>query len=91
MPRAIGIDLGTSRCVAAIIEAGQPTVIANAEGSRITPSASTAATSPPGIAPAARGVPQIEVTFDIDANGIVRVSARDLSTGNQKEVRITGT
>ena len=44
-----------------------------------------------GIASAARGVPQIEVTFDIDANGMVSVSGKDLSTGNQKEVRITGT
>ena len=35
-----------------------------------------------GIAPAPRGVPQIEVTFDIDANGIVKVSAKDLGTGN---------
>ena len=44
-----------------------------------------------GIAPAPRGAPQIEVTFDIDANAMVSVSARDLGTGNQKEVRITGT
>ncbi|MDO4544017.1 MAG: molecular chaperone DnaK [Clostridia bacterium] len=42
-----------------------------------------------GIAPAPRGVPQIEVTFDIDANGIVHVSAKDLGTGNQQEVTIT--
>jgi molecular chaperone DnaK len=43
-----------------------------------------------GIAPAARGAAQIEVTFDIDANGMVSVSAKDLSTGNQHDVRITG-
>ena len=42
-----------------------------------------------GIAPAPRGVPQIEVTFDIDANGIVHVSAKDLGTGNQQQVTIT--
>jgi molecular chaperone DnaK len=43
-----------------------------------------------GIAPAPRGVPQIEVTFDIDANGIVNVSAKDLGTGKQQSVTITG-
>jgi molecular chaperone DnaK len=42
-----------------------------------------------GIPPAPRGVPQIEVTFDIDANGIVNVSAKDLGTGKQQSVRIT--
>ncbi len=42
-----------------------------------------------GIPPAPRGVPQIEVTFDIDANGIVGVTARDLGTGKQQSVRIT--
>ena len=42
-----------------------------------------------GIAPAPRGVPQIEVTFDIDATGIVHVSAKDLGTGNQQQVTIT--
>ena len=42
-----------------------------------------------GIAPAPRGVPQIEVTFDIDANGIVKVSAKDLGTGNQQDITIT--
>ena len=42
-----------------------------------------------GIAPAPRGVPQIEVTFDSDANGIVHVSAKDLGTGNQQQVTIT--
>ena len=42
-----------------------------------------------GIAPAPRGVPQIEVTFDIDANGIVQVSAKDLGTGNEQQVTIT--
>ena len=41
-----------------------------------------------GIPPAARGVPQIEVTFDIDANGIVHVSARDLGTGKQQQIKI---
>ncbi len=41
-----------------------------------------------GIPPAARGVPQIEVTFDIDANGIVQVSARDLGTGKQQQIKI---
>jgi molecular chaperone DnaK len=42
-----------------------------------------------GIAPARRGVPQIEVTFDIDANGIVNVSAKDLGTGKEQHVTIT--
>ncbi len=42
-----------------------------------------------GIAPAPRGVPQIEVTFDIDANGIVHVSAKDLGTGNEQKITIT--
>ncbi len=42
-----------------------------------------------GIAPAPRGVPQIEVTFDIDANGIVHVSAKDLGTGHEQQVTIT--
>ena len=42
-----------------------------------------------GIAPAPRGVPQIEVRFDIDANGIVHVSAKDLGTGKQQSVTIT--
>ena len=42
-----------------------------------------------GIPPAPRGVPQIEVTFDIDANGIVNVSAKDLGTGRQQQVTIT--
>ena len=41
-----------------------------------------------GIPPAPRGVPQIEVTFDIDANGIVHVSARDLGTGKQQQIKI---
>ncbi|MBP3685887.1 MAG: Hsp70 family protein, partial [Clostridia bacterium] len=42
-----------------------------------------------GIAPARRGVPQIEVTFDIDANGIVNVSAKDLGTGREQHITIT--
>jgi len=42
-----------------------------------------------GIPPAPRGVPQIEVTFDIDANGIVNVSAKDLATGKQQQITIT--
>jgi molecular chaperone DnaK len=42
-----------------------------------------------GIPPAPRGVPQIEVTFDIDANGIVHVSAKDLGTGNEQKITIT--
>ena len=42
-----------------------------------------------GIAPAPRGVPQIEVTFDIDANGIVKVSAKDLGTGKEANISIT--
>ena len=42
-----------------------------------------------GIAPARRGVPQIEVTFDIDANGIVHVSAKDLGTGKEQNITIT--
>ena len=43
-----------------------------------------------GIAPAPRGVPQIEVTFDIDANGIVHVSAKDKGTGKEQSMTITG-
>jgi molecular chaperone DnaK len=43
-----------------------------------------------GIAPAPRGVPQVEVTFDIDANGIVHVSAKDLATGKEQGMTITG-
>lgn len=43
-----------------------------------------------GIPPAPRGVPQIEVTFDIDANGIVNVSAKDLGTGKEQQMTITG-
>jgi molecular chaperone DnaK len=42
-----------------------------------------------GIPPAPRGIPQIEVTFDIDANGILNVQAKDLGTGKQQEIRIT--
>ena len=42
-----------------------------------------------GIMPARRGVPQIEVTFDIDANGIVHVSAKDLGTGKEQSISIT--
>ncbi|NQV08871.1 Hsp70 family protein, partial [Candidatus Woesearchaeota archaeon] len=40
--------------------------------------------------PAPRGIPQIEVTFDIDANGIVHVSAKDLGTGKEQSIKITG-
>jgi molecular chaperone DnaK len=43
-----------------------------------------------GIPPAPRGVPQIEVSFDIDANGIVHVSAKDLGTGKVQQVRVVG-
>lgn len=42
-----------------------------------------------GIPPAARGMPQVEVTFDIDANGIVHVSAKDLGTGKEQSIKIT--
>src|SRR4029077_19566073 len=42
------------------------------------------------LAPAPRGVPQIEVTFDIDANGIVNVSAKDLASGKEQAMTITG-
>ena len=42
-----------------------------------------------GIAPAPRGLPQIEVSFDIDANGIVKVSAKDMATGNEQKITIT--
>ena len=41
-----------------------------------------------GLPPAPRGVPQIEVTFDIDANGIVQVSAKDKGTGKEQQIRI---
>lgn len=44
-----------------------------------------------GIAPAPRGVPQIEVTFDIDQNGIVHVTAKDLGTGKEQDIKITAT
>src|SRR6187200_784250 len=43
-----------------------------------------------GIPPAPRGMPQIEVTFDIDANGIINVSAKDMGTGNEQQIRIEG-
>jgi molecular chaperone DnaK len=43
-----------------------------------------------GILPAPRGVPKIEVTFDIDANGIVNVSAKDMATGKEQKITITG-
>jgi molecular chaperone DnaK len=43
-----------------------------------------------GIPPAPRGMPQIEVTFDIDANGIINVSAKDLGTGNEQQIQIEG-
>ena len=43
-----------------------------------------------GLPPAPRGMPQIEVTFDIDANGIANVSAKDLGTGKQQQITITG-
>ena len=43
-----------------------------------------------GIPPAPRGAPQIEVAFDIDANGIINVSAKDLGTGNEQQIRIEG-
>jgi len=43
-----------------------------------------------GIAPAPRGVPQIEVTFDIDANGILHVGAKDLGTGKEQKITISG-
>jgi len=43
-----------------------------------------------GIPPAPRGIPQIEVTFDIDANGIIHVAAKDLGTGNEQEITIKG-
>ena len=42
-----------------------------------------------GIPPAPRGMPQIEVTFDIDANGILHVSAKDLGTGKEQKISIT--
>jgi molecular chaperone DnaK len=43
-----------------------------------------------GIPPAPRGLPQVEVAFDIDANGIINVSAKDLGTGNEQQIRIEG-
>jgi molecular chaperone DnaK len=43
-----------------------------------------------GIPPAPRGMPQVEVTFDIDANGIINVSAKDMGTGNQQQIQISG-
>src|SRR5206468_10090713 len=44
-----------------------------------------------GIPPAPRGLPQIEVTFDIDANGIINVHAKDLGTGREQRVQVTAT
>ena len=52
--------------------------------------AGQASSSPGTYAPAPRGVPQIEVTFDIDANGIVHVSAKDRATGKEQSITITG-
>ena len=43
-----------------------------------------------GIPPAPRGMPQIEVAFDIDANGIIHVTAKDLGTGNEQQIKIEG-
>ena len=43
-----------------------------------------------GIPPAPRGIPQVEVTFDIDANGIVNVSAKDLGTGKEQKITVSG-
>jgi molecular chaperone DnaK len=43
-----------------------------------------------GIPPAPRGMPQVEVTFDIDANGIIHVTAKDLGSGNEQQIRIEG-
>src|SRR5207244_6237268 len=43
-----------------------------------------------GIPPAPRGMPQVEVTFDIDANGILNVAAKDLGTGNEQQIKIEG-
>ena len=43
-----------------------------------------------GIAPATRGMPQIEVSFDIDANGIIHVAAKDTGTGNEQQIKIEG-
>jgi len=43
-----------------------------------------------GIPPAPRGMPQVEVSFDIDANGIIHVTAKDLGTGNEQQIRIEG-
>src|SRR5207244_1325367 len=43
-----------------------------------------------GIPPAPRGVPQVEVTFDIDANGILHVSAKDMGTGKEQKIKIEG-
>ena len=57
------------------------------DGARTT--ARSAASTWSGIPPAPRGVPQIEVTFDIDANGIVNVSAKDLATGKEQKITIT--
>ncbi len=105
MAKAVGIDLGTTNSVIAVYEGGQPSVVPNAEGSRTTPSVVAftesgerlveqmarrqAVLNPKNIRPAPRGGPQIEVTFDVDANGILNVSARDRDTGAEQNITIT--
>ncbi|HET9489623.1 MAG TPA: Hsp70 family protein [Methylomirabilota bacterium] len=133
MSKVIGIDLGTTNSVVAVMEGGDPVVIPNQEGSRLTPSVVAftkegeilvgqvakrqAITNPEntvvdihvlqgerplardnrtlgrfrlkGIPPAPRGVPQIEVAFDLDANGILNVSAQDKATGKEQRITIT--
>ena len=70
----------------------QPSVdvhVAQGEREMVTDNKSLGRFELSGLPPAPRGVPQIEVTFDIDANGILNVSAKDLGTGKEQAIKIT--
>lgn len=90
---AVGTDLGTtfSSLMFWCVSAWQSWIIANDESNRSTHRDNNllGKFELTGIPPAPRGVPQIEVTFDIDANGIMNVSAVDKSTGKENKITIT--